>query len=1039
MTSSRVVESLRDLGQALRHDRHVRIRFGASPDLDLSVRTFSVEEGISQLFAIRLTCVSPYAEIDLSSLVGDQASFELSWNVGRRWSGLCDTAEFARVADDGQGLATYELTVVPMMWRLTQRVQNRLFQHVSIPEIVTAILQEWQIDHTWTIAREKYPAMELRTQYAETDFAFVSRLLEEAGISYSFSDQDEAPSRLILCDEPQHAETREGPPLLFADDVAAGYTTNGALIGNVRLKESSKPGRFTFRDHDFMRPRQALFSHAEPSRETERAHEQYRFSPGVGGAEHPKREDLKGVFPAADSLGVARWHGEQAALRVQRAQEAAHSERRLIMYDINISDLSPGVVFCIGRHPRADLSGGRRLLAIRHTITGEVASRDPFVFTGIAVDANAPFRAPQITPKPRIHGLQTAVVVGPHLSRETVSPLDTALRGAVGRLSAVALEGGSAPEVLRDKTIHVDEHGRVRVQFPWDREHAFNDQSSVWTRVSQGWAGAGYGFFAIPRVGHEVLIAFLDGDPDCPMIVGRAHNAAEPPPHPLPASKTVSTWKSASSPSGDGFNELRFDDASSSEHVYLQAQKDMDHLVKNNLKQAVGGESTRFVQSHDTHAVGGSRSDFVNVSHANAVGVNQANFVGMHRTNQIGIEDHTMVGTRWAVTVARGMTSQLVGDLEQIASSVGQVLRGKAETVFGRVPATPLAEASTSVLAGLGAALFDGLKSLVETTSTVGRKMEAGGPAPTAIEMVDRQIRLSTGEASIVLDGPNITMMAQGNIVLHAMDHISVLSENEIAIGGRQKVALVSAESDVIVQAKRDLHLNPYDAAGDSLPPAGSPAAAPIAGVRRLRRARPIVRPEPSDVLPDHCAICGSELSSTEPWARSCSAVEAMEPVHGVVGDGEGLAHSYELAGRMSDVLSIAQTYGMRGDIIQHGMKAITEGVGLLSPSYTRTLRWLAEFRHLNPRDLARLQTLRIEDAPHFVGFSMASWVKGAPEPSVSSMSFGGPNLEAVAMPLTGYLEFAVHLPGQIKANFHNGAALEAVLGLMQMDTVTHV
>lgn len=1002
---------------------NARVVFATSPELPLSVREFRVEEGISQLFRVRLACVSAYAEIDLSNLVGDRAAFELSWTRERRWRGLCDTAEFVRVSEHAEGLATYEITLVPTLWRLTQRVQNRLFQHISIPTIVSFILDEWHIEHAWRIEAAKYPPLELRTQYGESDFAFVSRLLEEAGISYYFIDEGTSASTLVLRDDPQNAEARDGAPIRFVDDVTLGHAARGELVTNVRLKERSKPGRFTVRDHDFMRPRQALFNRAEVARPVEHAHEQYFFRPGVGVAEQPSALSPGAPFPTADELGVARWRNEQATLRVQRALEAAQSDRRVVTYETSACDLSPGVVFRIGHHPRADLREDQRFLVVGHVMSGKIADADPWHFTGAAVNAGEPFRSPQVTPKPRTHGLQTAVVVGSNgEGQRAKQALDAALPGAVGKLASIAVEGGNASEALPDNAVYVDEHGRVRVQFPWDREHSFNKQSSVWTRVSQGWAGAGYGLFTIPRVGHEVLIAFLDGDPDCPMIVGRVHNSAEPPPYPLPASKTVSTWKTASSPSGDGFNELRFEDASSREHVYLQAEKDMDHLVKNDLKQAVGGDSTRFVQTHDTHAVGGSRSDFVNVSQANAVGMNQASFVGMHRTSHIGIEDTTMVGTRWAVTVARGMTSRLVQDLEQLAGSVGNVLRSKATSVLGTIPVTPLSEAGTTALAGLGLILFEGIKALVETTSTVGRPMEQG-PAPTVIEMVDRQIRLTTGEASIVLDGPNITMTAQGTIVLHAMDHVSVLSEKEIAIGGRQKVALVSAESEVIVQAKTDLHLNPYDKNS------------------KLKNARPLAPPDPDLTLPlpESCAICGAPLSSTAPWERSCSAVEAMVLANGAPSAGDDFSRSGSFAEVVSLILTSAQEYGMRGDIMQHGIKAIAEGFSAMSPSYARTLQWLVDYRHMSRADFDRIQSFRLEDAQDFVGFSLGFWVPGADAPMSTSFSFGGPSLQKGPVLGVGQINLSVHLPLGIHVDFHDRTALESFVGFMKMETVTHV
>ena len=275
------------------------------------------------------------------------------------------------------------------------------------------------------------------------------------------------------------------------------------------------------------------------------------------------------------------------------------------------------------------------------------------------------------------------------------------------------------------------------------------------------------------------------------MIVGSVHNEAQSVPFPLPENKTVSTWKTASSPGGGGFNELRFDDARGRKHVYVQAQKDMDQLVKNNSKESVGGDRSRFVQNDDGVAVGHDRTKFVNMNELEATGLNRVQFVGLNHTRAVGAEESTQVGTRWSVTVARGMTTRMVKELDRLANSLGGVMRAAATSTLGAIDTDP-------------------------------------GPAPTSIEVVDRKITLTTGEASIVLDGPNVTITAQGAISFHSMGDTVVLAERELALAGREKVALVSATDDLILQAKKDLHLNPYESsteleAADSLE--GDPVA----------------------------------------------------------------------------------------------------------------------------------------------------------------------------------------------------------------------
>lgn len=757
---------------------------------------------MSGLFRVELEAVSPRPEIDLSKLVGSNAEFAFIANGERRFRGLVSDMSFVRIADDALGLASYQLVIVPTLWRLTQRRGNRLFQHESIPEIVTRLLGEWQITHAWEIDAGAYPKLELRTQYDESDFDFMSRLLEEAGIAFWLKDSGDEDATLVLGDAPHANDARPGLPLAFVDEVVQAFSGRTEFVTNVRLREVSLPGRVTLRDHDPMKPRVPLFASGESNRSAERSHEQFWFAPDASLHELGATPGST-VTPVADDLGVARHAADRLRKEADLRLASIHAERRVLTLETSVNDLAPGTVFKVAGHPRDDISGDHRFLVLGSRFEGEVAKAEDWRFSAVAVDASHAYRPPRRTKKPRMFGLQTAVVVG----ENTPTEASAVLPGGVGVLSETALDEKRAIGRLVDEDIYVDEHGRVRVQFPWDREHSFGQDSSIWMRVSQGWAGVGYGMFAIPRVGHEVLVAFVDGDPDCPMVVGRVHNVREPAPFALPENKTVSTWKTASSPGGDGFNELRFDDAAGREHVYLQAQRDMDRLVKNDAKEAVGGNSTHFTQGVSSSAVGAVRTQFTNLDDVEVTGLNRTAYVGLNRASSVGVEDSVTVGSRWSVTVARGLTRRLVTEIETAAQALGATLRGVATAAMGGIQRDPLVPASSSALAGFGTAAFAQLRNVGDALRAF--KLDPG-PPPTSIEVVDRRITFTTGEASIVLDGPNVTISAQGVVAIHAHDNISLLSEGEVAVGARGKAALVSATDEVILQASKDLHLNPY-------------------------------------------------------------------------------------------------------------------------------------------------------------------------------------------------------------------------------------
>lgn len=318
-----------------------------------------------------------------------------------------------------------------------------------------------------------------------------------------------------------------------------------------------------------------------------------------------------------------------------------------------------------------------------------------FTATGSAVFATDPYAPQRKTKKPRIKGVQSAIVVGPR--------------------------AGTAKD-----EIHTDEFGRVRVQFAWDRENQFDERSSCWLRVSQGWGGGGYGMIALPRVGHEVLIEFFEGDPDQPIVVGRVYNNTTRVPYKLPENKTKSTWKSDSTPGSNGFNEIMFDDAAGSELVYVQAERNLEKLVKVDESATVGRMRDK------------------------RVGVNETTTIGANRTATIGAVDSTWVGERHAVTMRQA--------------------------------------AGATIL-------------------------------PTGTQMVDGRISLTTGEATITLEGPNITMDAAArilmkagtNIALAAGSHVTVDAHVNMTLKSGAKLVVQADDGDVVIQGGPRVRINPED------------------------------------------------------------------------------------------------------------------------------------------------------------------------------------------------------------------------------------
>ncbi|HZF51479.1 MAG TPA: type VI secretion system tip protein TssI/VgrG [Polyangiaceae bacterium] len=528
----------------------------ASGESTLAVRSFKTVERMFDLFEVTVVALSPNEDVDLDAIVGKPAAFYMAAGAlhlardGRRFAGICSHME--QLKPEVKGVSTYQLRIVPALWQLTQRRNHRTFQHMSVPEIADQLLDEWRIERAWAVDRSQHPRLELRVQYGETDYDFLRRMLEEAGIAFYFRDgEDDKGATLVLQERPDRSEPRGGEPIHYVDN--PNEAAEREFVTEVRVTQEVRTGRVTIRDHDFRRSPEYKLQGQSSAPAPEHLLEQHTYAPGAFLVEGGK----PGGTPVADDKGVAR-HDDQAGQGLaERRLEGLRASRRLVSFRTNAPDLHPGVVFAISGHPRAELAPEHPLLALELSMEG--TSTGAWTYEGRAGFSEVPYRPPQATPKPQIHGVESAIVVGP-----------------------------------RGEEIHTDEFARVRVQFHWDRYADFSDKSSCWVRVSQGWAGSAFGMIAIPRVGQEVLVAFLGGNPDHPVVVGRLYNSTSPVPYKLPENKTVSGWKSDSTPGSNGYNEIRFDDARGRELVAIQAERNLEKVVKIDEKELTG--KTRLIE-----------------------------------------------------------------------------------------------------------------------------------------------------------------------------------------------------------------------------------------------------------------------------------------------------------------------------------------------------------------------------------------------------------------------------------------------------------
>ncbi len=502
---------------------------------ELAVLHFRYQEALSTLFEAEIELVpGEDVHVEGAELLGQEGLLTLQLGDGSARF-LHGIVSHVQSWEEGSGPHRHRTRVrlVPKLWLLRHKRRSRIFQELTVPDIVKRVLQESGVEFRLALSGT-YARREYCVQYRESDLDFVSRLLEEEGIFYFF-EHGQGAHTLVLGDAPSAHEPLPGEPrILFR--ASSRMVADAESVDAFAARLEVQPGAVMLRDFNFLRPTADLSANSEGGGDS--ALEVYDY-PG-------RYEDTE----TGRALSKVRLEELRA-----RAETAAGSGfcRRLL----------PGYTFELAEHLNDAYNGEYLLVSVTHEgrqpevlagdASGSQHEREAYRNHFTCLRKEVPFRPERRTARPLIPGAQTAIVVGP-----------------------------------AGEEIHTDEHGRIKVQFHWDREGKGDDRSSCWIRVSQAWAGPGWGALYLPRIGQEVVVEFLEGDPDRPLVTGSVYNGHQPPPLELPGEKTKSTLRSSSSPGGDGFNELRFEDAAGSEEVFFHAQKDFNIVVENDKSQRVG-------------------------------------------------------------------------------------------------------------------------------------------------------------------------------------------------------------------------------------------------------------------------------------------------------------------------------------------------------------------------------------------------------------------------------------------------------------------
>lgn len=665
---------------------------------------FQGEEGVSRLFGFTIDVVSTKESVAAADLLGKPVTLSVARKDGeaRKFNGM--VRRFAAGPMAGRGYRSYRLELVPDLWKLTRTSDCRIFQQKTVVQIIETLLSEGGVSNFKKQGLSgTHNARDYCVQYRETDFAFISRLMEEEGIFYYFT-HEEGKHTLVLSDSASgYGDGLDG-------SLEYGNRAQGAelVVHSWRPGFAFQSGKWTLDDYDFEAPGTDL----QASTATVLS---------VSAFKSWERFDYPGGYAVkADGTNFSRL-----------AMEADEADHQTCDGESGYRGLGPGLKFTMAKHPAASEQGKAwtpvllRHEAVDNSHFGNQTSPPSYVNSFTAIPAATPARPQRVTPKPVVQGPQTAAVTGP-----------------------------------AGEEIYTDKYGRVRVRFHWDRLGKNDETSSCFVRTAQIMAGKNWGAQFVPRIGMEVVVAFLEGDPDRPLVVGCVYNGDNLPPYTLPDNKTQSGFKSRSSAKGDAstFNELRFEDKKGSEEVYLHAQKDFKRMVENDDSLQVDHDQT-IVVKNDRKLTVSEGNETIEVTKGNRA-----------TTISAGNETLTVSKGNRSVAIAKGT--------ETLTVSEGK----RTVTVAGGDDVHEVSKGDRTVTVGQG-----------DDVLTVSR-----GDATLDVKQGDYAVKLGSGSVSIKASAGKISLEAMQSIELKVGANSVKIDTAGVTIKG----TMVTVQGDAQCQVK---------------------------------------------------------------------------------------------------------------------------------------------------------------------------------------------------------------------------------------------
>jgi type VI secretion system secreted protein VgrG len=588
-------------------NREVSVKTALATDV-LLFRAMSATEQIGRLSEYRVQLLSTDGTLKIDDVLGKPMSvaLELSGGAARHFHGVV-----TRFASTGwsDGFASYEATVHPWLWLLTRASNCRIFQDMSVPDIVKAVCEAYggAVALSAGSLSGDYAAVPYCVQYRETDFNFVCRLLEAAGIYFYFMHEADKHTMVLADSYGAHEPISGYGGLKFAD----GGQRRGLREESVSSWAAGgqiQSSNYVLNDFDFEKASASSSGGLVATA---------NIAAGFGQAAYEMFDYPGNYTLAADGNALARARIE--SLHGQCEQIDARTDAR---------GLFPGGLFTLADHPRDDQNRPYLVTSLSVNVTGNDYTSGAGA-GGLdvqcrltAIGKEFAYRPLPVIARPLVHGPQTAMVVG-----------------------------------KAGEEIWTDQYGRIKVQFHWDRVGKDDENSSCWVRVAQGWAGKGWGAMSVPRIGMEVVVSFLEGDPDRPLVTGCVYNSDAMPPYALPADQTRSTIKTRSSKGGEGFNELRFEDKKGKEEVFMHAERDFNRVVKNNDTLKVGfetadkGDQAIEIKNDQTVTIGNDQTVTITHDQFETVDNNQTIKVKVDQKFEVGGDQAVAIDGKQAVKV----------------------------------------------------------------------------------------------------------------------------------------------------------------------------------------------------------------------------------------------------------------------------------------------------------------------------------------------------------------------------------------------------